>query len=320
MKLADLERHCSFVLSISLVACFLAVLSMRGRSSTRLAAHLVQKKQEDDFWSTADKSLAWYSMDLSHTVNTELQNKFVLMTEDAETQAFIQSSIAQSESWLTQSWYNLAKTVLNWFSYTHTDMNGILQRGSMFVLSTKQLQSLFDHAQVLLPPASVMIDLGAGDGKVTQKMAPFFTQIFATETSRPMQKLLKNYNITVLPVDQWMTRMKYDFIACLNLLDRCDRPIDIIKDMKEALNPRGLVLVAIVLPFKPFVEAKENYEPTQVLQITGETVMQQVESLVRIFEQNGFNLLAWTRLPYLCEGDMVHSVYYLDDIVFLLQL
>ena len=89
--------------------------------------------------------------------------------------------------------------------------------------------------------------------------------------------------------------------------------------MRGALNPQGLVLVALVLPFKPFVEAKENYEPSQALQITGETVMQQVESLVSLFEQNGFDLLAWTRLPYLCEGDMVHSVYYLDDIVFLLQ-
>ena len=189
MKLADLERHCSFVLSLSLIACVLAVLSMRGRSSTRLAAHLVQKKQEDDFWSSADKSLAWYSMDLSQTVDTDLQRKFVEMEEDSETQAFIQASIAQSESWLIQSWYNLAKTVLNWLSYTHTDMNGILQRGSMFVLSTQQLQSLLDHAQILLPLSSTMIDLGAGDGKVTQKMATFFKEVFATETSKPMQRL-----------------------------------------------------------------------------------------------------------------------------------
>ena len=112
----------------------------------------------------------------------------------------------------------------------------------MFVISTAQLQSLFDHAQVLLPapqesPGSIMIDLGAGDGKVTQKMAPFFTQVFATETSKPMQRLLKTKNITVLPVDQWMTRIKYDFIACLNLLDRCDRPIDIIQGKAEYVFP-----------------------------------------------------------------------------------
>lgn len=31
---------------------------------------------------------------------------------------------------------------MSWFSYTHTDMNGYLQRGSMFVLSSEQFQLL----------------------------------------------------------------------------------------------------------------------------------------------------------------------------------
>ena len=65
-----------------------------------------------------------------------------------------------------------------------------------------------------------MIDLGAGDGKVTLKFKDFFTEIFATETSKPMQKLLSAKNITVVPVDGW-NYQKYDLVSCLNLLDRC---------------------------------------------------------------------------------------------------
>ena len=302
---------------------------MRGQrrfNSTRLATQLVQKRQEDEFWLNADKSLSWYAMpDLTSLFATDhhaaetVKSQYFALSEDEETKAFIEASIAQSDSWMIQSWYNLAKTVLSWFSYTHTDMNGILQRGSMFVLSTRQFQMLLEQSQVELKD-STMIDLGAGDGQVTQKLAPFFQQIFATETSKPMQKLLKSQNIDVLPIDTWMNQT-YDFIACLNLLDRCDKPLDLINDMKKSLNHKGLLLVALVLPFKPFVEAKENFEPTQRLNITSDqTVGQQVLSVVNIFQEFDFELVKWTRVPYLCEGDTVHSVYYLDDILFLFQI
>ena len=303
-------------------------MSHRRFNSSRLAAQLEQKRQEDEFWLNADKSLSWYAMpDLTslsatdhHTAETVLKSQYFALSEDEETKAFIEASIAQSDSWLIQSWYNLAKTVLSWFSYTQTDMNGILQRGSMFVLSTRQFQMLVEQSQVELKDHSTMIDLGAGDGKVTQKLAPFFQQIFATETSKPMQKLLKSQNIHVLPIDTWMNQT-YDFIACLNLLDRCDKPLDLINDMKNSLNHKGLLLVALVLPFKPFVEAKENFEPTQRLNITSDqTVGQQVQSVVNIFQEFDFELVRWTRVPYLCEGDTVHSVYYLDDMLFLFKI
>lgn len=58
-----------------------------------------------------------------------------------------------------------------------------------------------------MPPAAAaldkMIDLGAGDGKVTSVFKDFFNELFATETSKPMQKLLSARNMTVVPVDAW---------------------------------------------------------------------------------------------------------------------
>lgn len=51
----------------------------------------------------------------------------------------------------------------------------------------------------------------------------------------------------------------------------------------------------------------------------GTTFEEQVESLVRtVFEPAGFRLQTFTRVPYLCEGDLEHSFYYLDDAVFVL--
>ena len=167
---------------------------------------------------------------------------------------------------------------------------------------------------------SKVIDLGAGDGNVTVKFRDYFQHIYATETSTPMQKLLKIKNITVLPIEKWSSENEYDFVSCLNLLDRCDNPIDIIEEIKKSLKPNGIVLVALVLPFKPFVEARNSREPKQKLGLTGSNLVEQAQSFVNLMTEFGFKLKAWTRLPYLCEGDFIQSVYYLDDAVFLFTL
>lgn len=62
----------------------------------------------------------------------------------------------------------------------------------------------------------------------------------------------------LLDVETWASQdSAFDVVACLNLLDRCDRPLDILEDMKHVLKPDGIVLLAMVLPFKPYVEVGE---------------------------------------------------------------
>jgi 16S rRNA A1518/A1519 N6-dimethyltransferase RsmA/KsgA/DIM1 with predicted DNA glycosylase/AP lyase activity len=48
-----------------------------------------------------------------------------------------------------------------------------------------------------------MIDLGAGDGKVTNQIRKFHSQVFATEASSSMRKILTsetNGGIKILPI------------------------------------------------------------------------------------------------------------------------
>lgn len=40
----------------------------------------------------------------------------------------------------------------------------------------------------------------------------------------------------------------------LNLLDRCNKPRSMLEQAKYALAPGGVLLVALVLPYKPYVE------------------------------------------------------------------
>lgn len=62
--------------------------------------------------------------------------------------------------------------------------------------------------------------------------------------------------LRVLGIDEWQqTSFQYDVISCLNLLDRCDDPLALLREMRRSLVPRtGRVILAAVLPFQPYVE------------------------------------------------------------------
>ena len=141
-----------------------------------------------------DKS-TWYSVNLKLINTLEIRSKFLQFHNDSETEAFITSSFEQSDWILTQLWYNFAKSILSWF-YCQTDINGMLNRGSMFVFSKEQFLKMTKlEANTKLDS---MLDLGAGDGKPTQSMSCFFTEIFTTEVSAPMRKSLGQKGFKVL--------------------------------------------------------------------------------------------------------------------------
>lgn len=67
-----------------------------------------------------------------------------------------------------------------------------LGRGSMFVLSLGQLSQLINVAapRHVRPKMEALVDVGAGDGEVTLRWSPLFQQLYATEMSNSMKKLL----------------------------------------------------------------------------------------------------------------------------------
>lgn len=60
-------------------------------------------------------------------------------------------------------------------------------------------------------------------------------------------------------------------------------------------------------------------KPSEILEIKGQNWEEQVNSLPEVFRKAGFVVEAFTRLPYLCEGDMYNDYYVLDDAVFVLR-
>lgn len=154
----------------------------------------------------------------------------------------------------------------------------------------------------------------------------------------------------LLGLDVWQqTGFQYDLISCLNLLDRCEDPLRLLRDIRRALVPgTGRLVVAVVIPFQPWLEIGQlemnadmlwsltvsavdvkycfpppggKWErPKEYLKIQGKTWEEQVNNLTNeVFRKVGFEVETLTRLPYLCEGDMARDYYLLDDAVFVLR-
>lgn len=195
--------------------------------------------------------------------------------------------------------------------------NGLIGRGRMFVYSTAQFKQLLDFEPDQPYPLESLLDIGAGDGAVTERMAPLFSKVYATEMSAIMQWRLSSSGFTVLDLEQWGD-LKFDVISCLNVLDRCEKPLTLLKTIREHLNPHhGRLVIGLVLPFKPYCEYNKDHHPNEFIRIEGRLPEEQINELVRtVFQPLGFHLRKFTRLPYLCEGDLEQSYYYLSDYIF----
>ena len=322
---------------------------MTSRSSrySNFAGAISEKLQNDRFWLEGDKQ-HWYHVEIGEvqgslkdpTITEEyVMSKFVQLDADEETKNFISQSVYKADQIFTQMWHNLAKAVLKrFFGYTQTDINGYLRRGSMFVLSTQQFMLLREKAGLpsnLDKPEGSLIDLGAGDGKPTEYLKPFYKDTFATEASWAMRDILEEKSINVLDINNWdgdeHSPRSFDIISCLNLLDRCEKPKSILRQIRNALKPDGVLLIALVLPFNPYVEWNSSHEPVEDLldaplpndQGNGDSKFsfeKQIASIIEVVHKEGFSVDAWTRVPYLCEGDMGQSLYVLSDAVLLCSL
>ena len=116
----------------------------------------------------------------------------------------------------------------------------------------------------------------------------------------------------------------FDAITLLNVLDRCDKPLTLLRQIHSKLKKDGILLIAVVLPFSSFVEnGSEQNTPSEYLDdMLGEhpTIECQMKHFIEnIFIPCGFECLSFSRLPYLCAGDLNQFYYLLNDAIFVLR-
>uniref|UniRef100_A0A5S6R3Y4 DREV methyltransferase n=1 Tax=Trichuris muris TaxID=70415 RepID=A0A5S6R3Y4_TRIMR len=278
---------------------------------------LIEEKCSDD----------WYSVDLEHLNLPELAGCFVQMARDAETDSFLANCEKLSGSLLLQLWHVLCIPVLRIF-YQKTCINALLNRGTMFLFSSAQLARLFGWSDTSTFSSSglnrTVLDLGAGDGHVSLRYSPFFDHIIATEASAFMCYRLKEKGITVIGMDEWQVdTLRVDMISCLNLLDRHPRPRTLLRQLHRKCEMNNcLLLVSVVLPWEQYVEYNDSGSTLaeETVDIYGDTFEDQLKNVVlRLFVPAGFRVERFTRLPYLCEGDMRFNFYMLHSAVLLLR-
>ncbi|XP_078364602.1 protein-L-histidine N-pros-methyltransferase-like isoform X2 [Oculina patagonica] len=261
----------------------------------------------------------WYKC-VNTSLSEELQSKFVESTLDEETEAFLDNCHQKADAVFSQIGHLLFKGFFGFFM-SATTANGILDRGSMFVFSNAQFQRLMSVDESW--KTGTLLDLGAGDGKVTSVIKHHFHEVYVTEQSPSMRWRLSGRGFKLLDESEWMNvDFKFDVISCLNLLDRCDKPLTLLSDIKRTLHPvTGRLIVAVVLPFKPCVESgTKMVQPSEFISLNGSSWEEQVNSLVKdVFEPCGFTVELFTRIPYLCEGDLYKDFYVLDDALFVLK-
>lgn len=257
--------------------------------------------------------------------------------------------------------------------FSRTTANGITGRGTMFVFSTSQVRMLLtgespenvtssttplsgnissrhaigmgDSLPNTQPLFDRLLDIGAGDGGVTSRLAPLFSQVFATEYSWSMRWRLwwRGYSVVDyrdpfhIPVSSLAPSARsdadrdgfvtYDVISCLNVLDRADTPVSLLRSIHSSLRPNGILILAVVLPWCPFVEdGVRQRPPTEPLPMSGgecckgATFEASLERLVdRVLVPCGFKVERWTKAPYLCEGNLKLEYALLHDALLILR-
>lgn len=80
------------------------------------------------------------------------------------------------------------------------------------------------------------------------------------------------------------------------------------------------MLIVLLIQLTFFFSGFKNHKPEELLPIVGNSFEEQVTSVIReVLQPSGFSVESWSRVPYLCEGDLRQSYYWLDDAVFILK-
>lgn len=194
------------------------------------------------------------------------------------------------------------------------DINGLLDTYPMHVLGRRQ----WEH--VLPDAGGRLLDVGSGNGDVTAALAPLFDDVTVVETSRWMARRLRRRGYRCHAVDLGAEAVPggpYDVISLLNVLDRCDRPLSLLGNLRAALAPEGRLVIALVLPYRPFVyDGPISRAPTERLPLRGTTWEAATNELVdEVLGPLGLEVEACARAPYLSGGDAYQPLYELDDVV-----
>ena len=199
----------------------------------------------------------------------------------------------------------------------HVDAASLIQVNKMFVLDTTTLLKMLRVGGKCPDlPLNRILDVGAGDGHVTETAyRSVCKELEVTEASFGCVESLKsNPNIDHVHFETGLESIsrssqdrKFDIISMLNVLDRCDKPMSMLRDAKTLLANEGKLVVALTYPHRPFVVEKDVIKAKQSETFLDLDTQATFEDFVdhctdSVFAPNGYNVDIFTRVPYICAG------------------
>jgi 2-polyprenyl-3-methyl-5-hydroxy-6-metoxy-1,4-benzoquinol methylase len=128
----------------------------------------------------------------------------------------------------------------------------------------------------------------------------------------------------------------FELVSILNVIDRSRQPAGLLRAAHRLLDPeRGWLLLATPLPYRPFYyEGARTYAPVAEESLALPRARQWKPSeadtaaeeewalgaerlLNRVLPSQGFQVVAFSRLPYISAGDADDDLAYLDDVMLL---
>ncbi|HEY3665077.1 MAG TPA: methyltransferase [Polyangiaceae bacterium] len=254
-----------------------------------------------------------YDADVS-ALSPRLRACFIELEADAATDAFLAAAARGRHDWLRTRLHRMLR-----FFVSDFDANGMLDMYPLHVASPDQWRAVLGGQR-----AKRLLDVGAGYGGVTRTLLPFAEQAAATELSAPMARSVRRMGVPCHRLDiteEDVPGAPFDLVSCLNVLDRTARPRRMLRRLVELLEPGGRLLIALVLPYRPFYYVgSDTPEPLERLACAAPTWEAAVSQLVEHeLEPLGLRLLTLARAPYLSFGDTARSLYQLDDALLVLE-
>lgn len=242
----------------------------------------------------------------------ELRELAIEVGLDAAAEQFIEAALARPHGRL-QTWlHDLGCKIAPDF-----DVNGLLNMYRVHLLSAEQWDALLPEQA----RGGVHLDIGAGNGDLTQQLQARFDRTLVTEASWTMRRRLRRRGFATTPHDLRATKEleRAAFVSCLNVLDRTAYPVTLLQRIAHAAPRVRWLVVAVPLPLDPFFyRGPFTLDPKERLRAPGPSWEQAVGQLHAALEGAlpAFRLRRFTRAPYLSWGDAHNSLYALDDVVF----
>lgn len=173
-------------------------------------------------------------------------------------------------------------------------------------------------------PRGSLLDVGAGSGVVTAELAPLFSRVVVTETSRgALRGLTRGYEAHAIDLasEPLPSGERFSVVSLLHVLDRAPRPRSLLAAAKERLADDGRLLIACPLPVRAHVDrGGTSSDPDEWIEADGtfeEALTRLVEGLI---VPTGLAVDRIARTTYLSQGDARQPFYGLDDALLLCRV